>query len=219
MATLVWLLRRATHDPLLDKRGTAILFAFSAGAYVTWLHFFAIYRYILLFEMLAPLLLIGAVGLFDTSRRVRGMILTGLCTLSLITARSDFLKRAPVEDPYIETALPPIPDPGHTMVLMTGDAPLGFIAATLPPQIPVLRIDGWMVQPRDETGLTRRMKQRVARHLKAREPLYLIADATDMDRARAALADYGLAIRWPRCQQFDTSLGGLYQWCPLAKRS
>lgn len=217
-AALVWLLRRESRDPLLEKHGTAILFAFAAVSYAAWLHFFAIYRYAILFEMLAPLLLIGAVGLFPATRRVRGMILAGLCALCLITARSDFLERAPVEDPYVQTALPPIADPAHTMVLMTGDAPMGFIAATLPPQIPVLRIDGWMVQPRDGTELTRQMKQRVARHLKAGQPLYLIADATDMSRARDALADYGLAIRWSECQQFDTNLLGLYQWCPLARR-
>jgi hypothetical protein len=105
------------------------------------------------------------------------------------------------------------------MVLMTGDAPMGFIAATLPPAIPVLRIDGWMVQPRDGTLITRRMKQRVARHLKSGQPLYLIAEATDMSRARDALADYGLAIRWSECQQFDTNLVGLYQWCPLARKT
>ena len=48
------------------------------------------------------------------------------------------------------------------MVVMTGDAPMGFIAPSLPPQIPVLRIDGWMVQPRDGTLFTRQMKARVA---------------------------------------------------------
>ena len=32
-----------------------------------------------------------------------------------------------------------------------GDAPLGFIAPSLPPQMPVLRIDGWMMQPEDGT--------------------------------------------------------------------
>ena len=36
-----------------------------------------------------------------------------------------------------------------------------------------------------------------------------------MGRARDALADYGLAIRWTECQQFDTNLGGTYQLCPL----
>jgi hypothetical protein len=59
----------------------------------------------------------------------------------------------------------------------------------------------------------------VAAHLSEGGDLYLIADATDMGRARDALADYGLAIRWTECQQFDTNLVGTYQWCPLAKKT
>jgi len=105
------------------------------------------------------------------------------------------------------------------MVVMTGDAPMGFIATTLPPQIPVCRIDGWMVQPRDGTRLTRDMMHRVAAHLQSGGDLYLVADAGDMGRARDALADYRLAIRWPQCQQFDTNLTGTYQWCPIARKS
>ena len=218
-ASLVWLVRRESRDPLLDKRVAAILFAFSALSYVQWLRTFAIYRYIILYEMLAPLLIIGAVGLFPLSRRNRYLALAGLCAACLLTARSDFLERAPIEDPYVEAALPPIPHPDKTMVVMTGDAPMGFIATTLPPQIAVLRIDGWMVQPRDGSRMTREMKQRVGAHLASGGDLYLIADATDMGRARDALADYRLAIRWPECQQFDTNLIGTYQWCPLAKKS
>jgi len=152
-------------------------------------------------------------------RKSRYLALGAVCAACLLTARSDFLERAPVEDPYVETALPPIPHPDKTMVVMTGDAPMGFIATTLPPQIPVLRIDGWMVQPRDGTKLTKDMKRRVADHLNKGGDLYLIADAGDMARARNALADYALAIRWPECQQFDTSLIGTYQWCPIARKS
>jgi hypothetical protein len=122
-------------------------------------------------------------------------------------------------DPYIQAALPPIPHPDRTMVVMTGDAPMGFIATQLPPQIAVLRIDGWMVRPRDGTEITRDMKARVSRHLRLGGALYLIADATDMGQARDALADYNLAIRWTECQQFDTNLVGTYQWCPLARKS
>jgi hypothetical protein len=218
-ASLVWLVRRENRDPLLDGRVCAVLFAFSAASYLLWLRTFAIYRYIILFEMLAPLLIIGAVGLLPLSRRSRYLALAGLCAACLLTARSDFLERAPIEDPYVEAALPPIPHPDRTMVVMTGDAPMGFITATLPGQIPVLRIDGWMVQPRDGTRLTREMVRRVAAHLKSGGDLYLIADAGDMGRARDALADYRLAIRWPECQQFDTNLIGTYQWCPLAKKS
>jgi len=218
-AGAVWMFKRESRDPLLDKRATAVLFLFSALAYFQWLFTFAIYRYIVLFEMLAPLLLIGAVGLFPAARRTRYLALAALAACCLLTARSDFLERAPVEDPYVQVALPPIPDPAKTMVVMTGDAPMGFIAAALPPAIPVLRIDGWMVQPRDGTLLTRRMRRRIDAHLRDGGDLYLIAAATDMGRARDALADYRLAIRWPECQQFDTNITGTYQWCPLGRKS
>ncbi len=214
-AGVIWLLRRESGDALLDKRVTGILFAFAAASYLVWLHFFAIYRYIILLEMLAPTLILAAVGLFPLARRTRYLILAALCFAILVTARSDFLERAPVEDPYVQVALPPIPRPDRTMVLMTGDEPLGFIAASLPHQIPVLRIDGWMVQPKDGTGITHQMRTRVAAQRRSGGDLYLIADATDMGRARDALADYGLAIRWTECQQFDTNIAGTYQWCPL----
>jgi len=63
------------------------------------------------------------------------------------------------------------------------------------------------------------MMGRVAAHLGSGGDLYLIAAAGDMGRARNALADYRLAIRWPECQQFDTNLIGTYQWCPLSRKS
>jgi len=218
-AIAIWLVRRESDDSLMDKRVMLPLFAFAAVSYFVWLRFFAIYRYIILLEMLAPALIVAAVGLFPLARRARYLILAALCFAILVTARSDFLERAPVEDPYIQVALPPIPAPDKTMVLMTGDAPMGFIAPSLPHQIPILRIDGWMVQPKDGTRMTRDMRARVAAHLREGGAIYLISDATDMGRARDALAAYGLAIRWTECQQFDTNITGTYQWCPLSGKS
>jgi hypothetical protein len=136
----------------------------------------------------------------------------------LLVARSDFIERAPLGDPYIQVALPPIPRPDKTMILMTGDGPLGFLAPSVPPQIPLLRIDGWMLQPRDGTLLTKGMKQRVAQHLNEKGDLYLVADAFDLTRAHDALKDYNLAIDWVQCRLFDTSLAGAYQFCPLLRR-
>ncbi|HEX4271367.1 MAG TPA: hypothetical protein VHZ32_08265, partial [Rhizomicrobium sp.] len=218
-AGIVWLARRESADPLTGKRAALVLFAWSAASYFAWMKMFAIYRYIVALEMLSPLLIVAAVGLFPLARRARYLILGALCFATLVTARSDFLEKAPLDDPYLQVALPPVPRPDRTMVLMTGDAPMGFIVPSLPPQIAVLRIDGWMVQPRDGTRMTKDMRRRVARHLGAGGDLYLIADREDMARAHDALADYGLAIRWAECQQFDTNLVGVYQWCPLAKKS
>jgi hypothetical protein len=218
-AILIWTLRRESRDALMDKRVALILFAFAAVSYFVWLRFFAIYRYIILLEMLAPILIVAAVGLFPWPRRTRYLALAGLAFAILVTGRSDFLERAPVEDPYIKVALPPIPHPDRTMVLMTGDAPMGFIVPSLPHQIPVLRIDGWMVQPKDGTRITRTMRARVAGHLHNGGLLYLMSDANEMGRARDALADYGLAIRWTECQQFDTNIYGTYEWCPITRKS
>jgi len=93
---------------------------------------------------------------------------------------------------------------------------LGFIAPSLPREVPVLRIDGWMMQPEDGSQLTREMKRRVYHH---EGPIFLIADAYDMGRASAAVLDYGLAIDWLKCRMFDTNLTGAYQWCPLVRRN
>ena len=218
-AFVLWAVRRQSRDPLVAPAIALPLFAFSAASYLVWLKVFAIYRYILALEMLSPLLIVAAVGMFPAGRRARYLTLAAIAFAILVTARTDFLERAPLGDPYIQAALPPIARPAQSMVVMTGDAPMGFIASQLPAQIPVLRIDGWMVQPRDGTEITRRMRARVAGHLKAGGDLYLIADAADMTRARDALSDYNLAIAWTECQQFDTNLVGTYQWCPLARKS
>ena len=218
-AIILWAARRQSRDPLIAGGVALPLFVFSAVTYFVWLKFFAIYRYIVGLEMLSPLLIVAAVGLFPLARRARYLVLAALAFAVLVTARSDFLERAPLDDPYIQAALPPIPHPEKTIVVMTGDTPMGFIATQLPPQVPVLRIDGWMVQPRDGTQITRDMKTRVGRHVRQGGDVFLIADATDMARARNALADYNLAIRWTECQQFDTNLVGTYQWCPLARKS
>jgi hypothetical protein len=189
------------------------LFAFSIVSYVAWLKIFGIYRYILALEMLAPLLIAASVGLLPLPRRTQLIALACLFFAALVFTRPDYLERAPLGDPYVDVAVPKIADPKHTMILMTGDEPLGFIAPSLPPEIPILRIDGWMLTPKDGSGLTKIMHKRVAAWKGDR---YLIADANNMLRAHDALKDYGLAIVWTKCTLFDTNLIGAYQLCPLA---
>jgi hypothetical protein len=209
---------RTSKAPLVSPSAAFPIFAFAAVSYFAWLKIFAIYRYILCLEMLAPILIVAAVGLLPLARRTQLVALGVVFFLILIVQRSDFIEREPLGDPYVQVALPPIPRPDRTMIVMTGDGPLGFLAPSIPHQIPLLRIDGWMIQPEDGTYLTQEMRKRVATHLKARGDLYLLADAYDMTRAHDALAKYNLAIRWTECAQFDTNLAGAYEFCPLAPR-
>jgi hypothetical protein len=217
-AAIFSLLGRRSKEPLIPAEGALPVFAFAAVSYVAWLRMFAIYRYILCLEMLAPFIIAAAIGLLPLSRRAQLVGLGITFFAILLVARSDFIEREPLGDPYIQVALPPIADPDRTMILMTGDGPLGFLAPSIPHQIPLLRIDGWMLQPRDGTLLTRQMRERVAAQLHSKGDLYLIADAYDMPRAHDALVDYRLAIDWAQCRLFDTNLTGAYQFCPLLPR-
>ena len=215
-ASLLWAAGKRSKDPLVAPQAARVMFAFAAVAYVAWLRIFAIYRYILGLEMLAPVLIAAAIGLLPLPRRARLLALAGLFFAALVLTRPDYMDRAPLGDPYVTAAIPKFPDPKHAMVLMTGNEPLGFIVPELPAEIPVLRIDGWMLQPMDGSGLTKLMRRRVSAHKGA---LYLIADAYGMTRAHDAVDEYGLAIDWPKCNLFDTNLMGAYQLCPLFRRS
>ena len=212
------LLGRRAEQPLVKIGAAAPVFAFAAVSYIVWLRLFAIYRYILCLEMLAPLLIAASIGILPLSRRAQLVGIGGLFFAVLLVARSDFNEREPLGDPYVQVALPPIPHPNRTMIVMTGDGPLGFLAPSIPHQIPLLRIDGWMVQPNDRTQMTRDMRRRVSNHLQQGGDLFLVADAYDMTRASDALADYRLAIAWTECRLFDTNLAGAYQFCPVVPR-
>jgi hypothetical protein len=214
-AVLLWAFGRRSKDPLVRPDAALVLFAFAAVAYVAWLKVFGIYRYILALEMFAPILIAASVGLLPLPRRTQLLALAALFFAALVFTRPEYLERAPLGDPYVDVAVPKITNPKRTMILMTGNEPLGFIVPSLPPEIPVLRIDGWMLQPKDGSGLTKIMRKRVAAF---KGDLYLIADANAMTRAHDALADYGLAIVWIKCNLFDTNLIGAYELCPLAPR-
>ncbi|HEY2034904.1 MAG TPA: hypothetical protein VGH02_14580 [Rhizomicrobium sp.] len=205
---------KRNREPLVDPGAAAPIFAFAAITYVAWIAIFAIYRYILALEMLSPILIVCAIGLWPLPRRVQLTALGVLAVLAMFWTRPGWLERAPVTDPYVQVQLPPIPDPNHTMILMAGEAPMGYLVRSLPHQIPVLRIDGWMITPQDGSRLTASTKKRV-QYFKG--DLYLIAEEYEIGRASEALQDYGLAMRYLDCQEIKANLGGPYKFCPIER--
>jgi hypothetical protein len=206
------LIARRRENPLVAPEVAAGLIVFAAVSYIAWLRMFAIYRYILLLEMLAPLLIAGVVGLWPVSVRARVLVATLILLWIQGSTKALAPPRAPVTDPYVQVSLPPIRHPDRTMILMTGEAPLGYLVPSLPPEIPVLRMDGWLIQPQDGSHLTAETKRRVQAF---RGDLYVIADAGEIPRSRNALAVYGLAMRDAECRNIETNLAGPYRFCPL----
>lgn len=202
------------RDAYVDATAVGAVFAFAGVSYAVWVFLFGIYRYILALEMLAPLLIVGAIGFWPIGKYLQAGLTLLIATVILGTMRYDILERAPLGDPYIQAAVPPIAGPRHSMILMTGEAPMGYLVPELPPQIPVLRIDGWLIQPADGSKLTAATRARVDAF---QGDLYVIANEYEVGRAGDALADYGLGMRWTECKLFSTNLGGPYRFCPLKR--
>jgi hypothetical protein len=217
IAAIFWLVGRRSKDPLVIPEAALPILAFAAVSYLFWLKLFAIYRYIVLLEMLGPLLLAIAIGLLPIRRRIQLITLAILFLATAATTHVEYIERSPISDPFVDADVPKIQNPEKAMVLLTGNGPLGFLAPSFPRSIPLLRIDGWMVQPQDGTVLTRAMKARVVQHLARGGALFVLSDAYDMGRARDALVGYGLRIDWQKCTVFDTNIIGDYEFCPLFK--
>jgi hypothetical protein len=209
-----WFFGRKSREPMFETWGAGALIVFVAVAYIAWLKIFGIYRYILLLEMIAPLVIFISIGLVPTTMRTR-LVTTGILILGILfTTRAGLLGRVPLGDPYIQVTIPPIGRPDNTMILMTGEAPMGYLAPSLPPQIPIIRIDGWMIQPQDGSQLTKEAMKRVAAF---KGDLYVIFIPYEAARNKDALAVYGLAIENHPCRDMVTNLDGLYQFCPVIR--
>ncbi|MGZ5938067.1 MAG: hypothetical protein ACXWLK_11785, partial [Rhizomicrobium sp.] len=217
IAIIVWLAGRRSKDPLVIPEAARPILAFAAVSYLVWLKMFAIYRYIVGLEMLGPLIVAIAIGLLPIPRRIQYITLAALFLATAAVTHVEYIERSPISDPFVQADVPKIVHPEKAMVLLTGNGPLGFIAPSFPHQIPLLRIDGWMVQPQDGTKITKTMKNRVWGHMAHGGDVYVLSDAYDMGRARDALVEYGLRIDWLKCTVFDTNIIGDYEFCPLFK--
>ncbi len=214
-ASVLWAVGRQARDPLVSKDAARVLFVFAGASYAAWIAMFAIYRYIVGFEMLAPLLVFAAAGLMPLPPRAR-LAAAAAVLLAATTASSYRLhKGPPLGDPYVQVKGIAILNPARAMVLTTGlGEPTAFMIPSLPPEIPVLRIHGYLAGPGDGSALTATMQARVRAH---QGELYLLAPFVDGDATAGAVAAYGLVLEEARCATVTTNLSGPYRFCPLER--
>jgi hypothetical protein len=200
--------------PLVAAPARRILFLFATGSYAAWLASFAVYRYLVGLEMLAPLLILAVLDCVPLARRLRLAALAFVLLLAALFGHYGIGDHAAVGDPYVQVSNVSFPDPAGTMLLMTGEEPMAYLIPSLPPAVAVLRIDGWLAQPDDASGLTASMRARVAAH---RGDLFLLAAPWERAAADRATTAYGLAIVTAQCREIRGNLGGPYQLCPLRR--
>lgn len=216
VTAVMLLMRRSTNEPLIAPAVAHYLAIAAFGVLVVWTPIFAIYRYIIPLEMLAPLLCIAAIGLWPLSVRTRtataGVV---LLLLAITAAPGTWVRQENWTQHLVEVSVPPIADPAHTMVLMVGFDPASYVIPAFPPQIPFLRIQGYFNDPNDgDTGFNRLLRERITAH---QGDIFLLVASWEEDKAARALAYYGLAADFAHCADLATNLSRDLKWCALSR--
>ncbi len=113
----------------------------------------------------------------------------------------------------IDVAVPEIPRPAETMIIMSGFAPTAFVIPAFPPEIPFLRIRSYLLDPRFPTRFSELMRQRIAAH---NGDLFLLRG--DWEKSEEEfLPLFGLALAPHGCRRVPANLDPQLELCALTR--
>ena len=203
--------------PSAPMLAPALRFAFiaAAAAYAAWLAVFAIYRYLVALELLAPVLAAALIAAWPIRPRTRVAIGLACALLLAVTTRTSYWNRVPFGARFVEVTAPQM-DP-NPMVLMAGYGPLAWVIPSFPAGVPFVRLHGYGNELRDaDSGLARIARTRVANHSGS---FYLLFEADDVALVDEVLARFDLAANLAACEPIDGNLNGGLRFCPVHRTS
>ncbi|WP_044559523.1 hypothetical protein [Azospirillum sp. B4] len=204
--------RTRSMDATAPARARRYLLLAGSLSYLVWLKLFAIYRYLIPLEMLAPVLILAAISLWPVPARVRGAVTAVLLLLVTATAQSGTWARVawgnrPWNAKVSEVQAPALPRPDHTVMLMTGYAPTSFLIPGFPPQIPFLRLQSYFIHPdQGDILLNRQMRQRINQGIADGDDFYLLVAHWETWTIDQILPRYGLKGAEEPCQPVTSTL-------------
>lgn len=208
--------KRSDHRALTDPVTARYLLTAAAISYLVWLGIFCIYRYLIALEMLAPLLIAICLDQIPLSTKTRLILLVSLLAVSQAVVGVGFNGRLPWDEHYVQVEVPQIPRPDRTVALIAGYGPAGYVIPAFPPQIPFLRIQGWLTANTPKpTGLELEMRRRVANH---DGDFYVLYDLAGQDAAQTALKSYGLQMEPQTCRMVGSNVAEPLGWCNVRKQ-
>lgn len=208
------------RDAAANPFAVRYLAAVSALAYAVWLAIFAIYRYIMPLEMLAPLLIAAGVALWPASPRLRAGLTIALLLLVTVTTRThENWTRKPwapgLGGAFVAVSPPPLDDPRNTIVLMTGLAPTAFVIPAFPPEVPFLRPVSYLAGPDQNTRFIQTIRDRLAAHT---GPVLVLQPSWDHETAEKFLPLLGLIPDHGACRKIPNNLDETLELCPARPR-
>ncbi|MFH0995827.1 MAG: hypothetical protein V1844_10080 [Pseudomonadota bacterium] len=210
----------ATRTNPVSDSAIRFLVAFGVISYLTWLKMFAIFRYALVIELLAPL---GIWLILDRMirRRIARYAAAGASLLMILATLSpaDWGRVSWGED-YFGAKLPVIEKPQDVIVIMTGADPSSYLVPLFPKEIRFVRIQSYFTGPSSHpNGYDRLMENIIAGHTGR---LYVLYRSYENIGAISALDAYGLDLVSDSCRTFkphieSNVLHPLY-FCAVSKR-
>jgi hypothetical protein len=194
--------RKDAPAPANDSRSplTAFFVILLVVAFVLWMKIFAIYRYAMICDFLAPLTIVLVLGaLVRDPRRQMQFALIGMICLVATVQPGDWGRRAWTAD-YFDVHVPAIPDPQHTLILLAGHDPVAYMIPFFPPQVRFLRIQGYSTGPSPTPNETDRLMMRIL--AKQSGPILILYRSYEEWNALNALKFHNLKLAPTTSQRF-----------------
>ena len=188
----------------------------AVAAYVVWMLMFGIYRYLVPIEMLAPLLIVFAVGLLPLRPMARSLLTVFILAVAMGSLQAgNWGRHKGWIDHFVEVAMPPLGDASDAMLLMAGIQPYSFLLPSFPPNIPVVRLQSNFASPEQGRAINRVIEVRLEGH---HGRFLLLIPVWEHKKAQAALGYFKLTPDWKSCQTVrDLLYDGVFDLCPVSR--
>ena len=191
---------RAPTDALAAPYPARYLLASFSIAYVVWLLMFSIYRYAVTLEMIAPLLIVFAVGMLPLKVGTRSLVAAFILVVIALTIHpGNWHRRATWLDHFVEADIPALGDTSHLMILMAGIEPYSHLVPEFPPEISFTRIQSNFSSPEQDKGINILMHQRIDAHRATGGRFMLLIPSWQVAASSYALSFFHLRLAPKPC--------------------
>lgn len=212
---------RKSDDALAAPYAARYLLASFAISYFVWLLIFTIYRYAVTLEMVAPLLIVFAVGMLPLKLSTRALVAAFmLAVISASVQPGNWGRRTVWLDRFVEAKIPDLGDTSNLMILMAGIEPYSHLVPEFPPQVRFTRIQSNFSSPEQDKGINLLIHARVDAHREAGGRFMILIPNWQRDVAAKAVSYFGLKMLPDACQdvtdRLDNDIPLLL--CPVATK-
>ena len=219
VARLVFGRSKLVHNAVAVPQVARYLLWCVVIAYFAWLVMFGIYRYAVPMEMLAPLLIVFAVGYLPIKPLAQTLLVGFILVVIVATLQpGNWGRRVTWSSHFVEAVVPELGDVSNTILLMAGFEPYSHLVTQLPPEMPVVRIQSNFASPDQDKAINQVTHARINEH---KGSFLILIPIWQHKVADEAMGFFHLAGNWKACQNVKDLLfdGAPYDLCPVNRLS